>query len=285
MIKVLSQIIFNKRLTKVISDPEAHLLCINAPEIVNKAKPGQFVMVKCGDKTVLRRPFGIQSIELPDKLYLLFVKHSNIELNNKGTRYGEGTEWLANQKKGTKLDIIGPLGNGFIINPDSKNLLLIAGGIGITPLVYLTRDAIDKNKSVTLILGARKAEQLYMEKIPNNEINFIVMTETKKPKNIPANSIYKKGKITVNEEFIISEAKKADQVFICGPKPMYESLNKIFTAIKNSKDIQVSLEVRMGCGIGTCYGCSIRTLKGMKKVCKDGPVFNMADIIWEELKV
>ena len=91
-------------------------------------------------------------------------------------------------------------------------------------------------------------------------------------------TVGKQGKIT---DFLLNYTKEADQIFACGPLPMYRAMAQIPEL--TNKSVQVSLEVRMGCGRGVCYGCSVKTKNGMKKVCEDGPVFELNEIIWDEL--
>jgi dihydroorotate dehydrogenase electron transfer subunit len=233
----------------------AHLLWLEAPQIAKQTKPGQFVMVRCGenDEYPLRRPFSIHQRE-EDKIALLF----NI--------VGSGTQWLAQRTSGDKLDLLGPLGNGFSIGPDSKKLLMIAGGIGIAPLVFLAEEAIKRGLEVTLLYGASTAAQLY----PHLPDGLVTATED--------GSVGTKGLITDLLPDFIGEA---NQIFACGPLPMYRTMAKM-PELKN-KSVQISLEVRMGCGLGVCYGCTVKTKNGLKQVCQDGPIFELNDILWEEL--
>lgn len=250
-----------QELAKVTANTEpmsgAHLLWLEAPQIAPQAQPGQFVMVRCGEKGEyqLRRPLGIHQRE-GDRIALLF----NV--------VGGGTEWLSQRQPCDRLDLLGSLGNGFNVNPDSKKLLMIAGGLGIAPLRFLADEAVKQGLSVTLLYGAPTTTQLYPE-LPDG-VDVIYATED--------GSEGKKGMITS----VISEhIDQADQVFACGPLAMYQTMAKMPTLKK--KSVQISLEVRMGCGVGVCYGCTVKTRKGLKQVCKDGPVFELNDILWEEL--
>lgn len=250
--------------TAIISNtelmPGVHLICAEAPGIATTARSGQFVMVNCGQELTLRRPLSIHQVANSNQLYLLF----NI--------VGKGTLWLSHCQKGDSLDLLGPLGNGFFIEPASKNLLLLAGGIGIAPLTFLAQQAIGQEKSVTLLLGASTANQLYPQQALPGGIQTIVTTED--------GSAGKKGMITdILPDFI----DWADQIYACGPLAMYQTIATQKQHME--KPIQLSLEVRMGCGLGACYGCSIKTRHGMKQVCRDGPVFNLEEIVWQEVKI
>jgi dihydroorotate dehydrogenase electron transfer subunit len=236
----------------------AHLLWLEAPQIAQTAKPGQFIMVRCGenDEHPLRRPFSIHQRE-GDKIALLF----NI--------VGGGTQWLAQRQPSDKLDLLGPLGNGFSFSHSAKKLLLMAGGIGIAPLRFLADEAIKKGLSVTLLYGAATVAQLY-PKLPD-AVELIIATED--------GSAGKKGMIT---NLLPDFTNDVEQTFACGPLAMYRAMAQM-PELK-TKSVQISLEVRMGCGLGVCYGCTVKTKNDLKQVCQDGPIFELNDILWDELK-
>lgn len=232
---------------------------LKAPELAKGARPGQFVMVRCGKDTVLRRPLSVHRLD-GDKLALLFqVK-------------GKGTKWLSRCQKGDKLDVFGLMGNGFKIAPRVKNLLLVAGGIGIAPLYYLAESALSAGKRVTLLLGAATAKQMYPVSLLPSGLEPVLATED--------GSAGHKGMVT---DLLPEYATSADQIFACGPLPMlrYMAIGQKKLGIKD-KPPQISLEMRMGCGVGVCYGCTIRTKNGLQQVCKDGPVFSLDEVIWDD---
>jgi dihydroorotate dehydrogenase electron transfer subunit len=233
---------------------------LDSPPIASQAQPGQFVMVRCGDgeEFQLRRPFSIHQLE-GKRLALLF----NV--------VGRGTHWLSKRQSGDSLDLLGPLGNGYTIHPDSKNLLLVAGGIGVAPLVFLAQKASKPGGSVTLLLGAQTKSQLYPKNLISPEVKLITATED--------GSAGKRGMIT---DLLPEYINWADQIFACGPPSMYQSMAA--QKFLKKKPVQISLEVRMGCGLGVCYGCTIKTKSGLKQVCKDGPVFDLNDVLWDGLR-
>lgn len=247
----------------VISNAEVmsnvYLIWLQAPEIASIASPGQFVMVRCGEgyELLLRRPFSIHQVT-DQKLALLF------------TVVGKGTDWLSQRQEGDPLDLLGPLGKGFPIYPGSQNLLLVAGGIGIAPLVFLAQKALSRKAAITLLLGAQSSSLLYPKSMLPSEVDLVVATED--------GSEGRKGMVS---ELVPDFVSWADQVFACGPTNMYRAIAT--QSQSQGKSIQVSLEARMGCGLGVCYGCTIRTKQGLQKVCKDGPIFEMKDILWEEV--
>ena len=256
MKQVLASIISNSEVM-----PGVYLIWLESPQIASIAQPGQFVMVRCGESTEhpLRRPLSIHQLD-NNKLAFLF------------TVVGKGTHWLAQCRAGNNIDLLGPLGNGYSIQPGSHNLLLLAGGIGIAPLCFLAEKALNQGCSVTLLHGARIRSHLYPEHLLPPGLEFIFFTED--------GSVGRKGMIT---DFLPDFVGWADQIFACGPTEMYYAMALRKKELKlEGKPAQISLEVRMGCGLGVCYGCTVKTKNGLKQVCKDGPIFDLDDILWDE---
>jgi len=261
--------------------PGVNLMWMEAPDIAAAAQPGQFITVRCED-FVLRRPFSVHRVN-SNQIAILFKV------------VGKGTLWLSGCQKGDRLDVLGPLGNGFSIPPvvarrevpsQSRNLLLLAGGIGMAPLLFLAQYASSRH-SITLIHGASMAEELYPLSSLREAIRFIPVAED--------GSAGRKGMVTdVLPDFL----DWADQIYACGPLDMYKTMANLAVDPSPStgedgrrrgesklRKCQISLEVRMGCGVGACYGCTINTNRGLKKVCRDGPVFELDDILWEEVRL
>jgi dihydroorotate dehydrogenase electron transfer subunit len=270
--------------------PGIHLMWIKTPDIAAAALPGQFITVRCGDFT-LRRPFSVHRSRFDrdsgeGEIALLFKVA------------GKGTLWLSQRQTGERIDILGPLGDGFSIEPGARNLLLVAGGIGIAPLVFLMQHASSQHQ-ITLIHGASTAAQLYpfssagkkrsrLSPLPKG-VQLVPVTED--------GSMGKKGMAT---DILPDFLDRADQVYACGPVDMYKAMALTLnpSPLKGEdkgegekqsnlkiRKCQVSLEVRMGCGFGACYSCTINTKKGLKQVCRDGPVFELDDIIWQEVRI
>lgn len=240
--------------------PGVYLIWLESSQIASTAQPGQFVMVCCGEECILPRPLSIHQRD-GSKIALLF------------TIVGNGTHWLSQRQIGDTIDIFGPLGNGYSIQPTSRNLLLVAGGIGIAPLRFLAQEASNQGHSVTLLLGASTATQLYPRHFLPPEAEVITITEDGTDSN--------KGMIT---DLVPDFVDWTDQIFACGPREMYEAMALKKRELKlEGKPVQISLEVRMGCGRGVCYGCTVKTKGGLKQVCTDGPVFDLEDILWDEL--
>ncbi|MQY56279.1 MAG: dihydroorotate dehydrogenase electron transfer subunit [Dehalococcoidia bacterium] len=260
---------------------------LEAPDIAAIAQPGQFITVCC-QGLVLRRPFSVHQADT-SRIALLFKI------------VGRGTLWLAQRQRGDKVDILGPLGNRFSIEPEVRNLLLVAGGIGIAPLVFLAQRSSAQH-SVTLIYGASMAAQLYPLWLATSKKRSNLLSLPDSVRFIPVTedgSIGKKGMVT---DILPDFLGWAGQIYACGPIDMYKAMSDLICHSEGAerpknltqdkvrkepklKRCQVSLEVRMGCGIGACYGCTINTRKGPKKVCHDGPVFELDDILWEEVSI
>jgi dihydroorotate dehydrogenase electron transfer subunit len=233
---------------------------LKCPEIAKEAKPGQFVMVRCGQDCTLPRPFSVHRVNSEDlDLYFAVLEE------------GKGTDWLSRREKGDSVELLGPLGNGFTVYPDSRSLLLVAGGMGVASLYFLAEETFEKGYAVKMMYGTAIENPYPIDHLPAG-VEAITATED--------GSVGYKGMIT---ELVPEHVGWADQVFACGPLSMYRAMAQM-PELKD-KPVQVSLEVRMGCGMGTCYACTIRTRQGLKQVCKDGPVFELKDMIWEEIKI
>jgi dihydroorotate dehydrogenase electron transfer subunit len=243
--------------------PGINLIWLQAPEIARRAQAGQFVMVACGTENTLRRPISIHSVE-DDRFALLYAV------------VGKGTERLTHLQNGSKLDVLGPIGNGFQVFPmpaGTLSYLIIAGGIGIAPLRFLVEKVKPWCRQIIVLQGAATASKLYPKALLPKEISLTAATDD--------GSAGHKGFVT---DLIPSFATTADVIVVCGPMPMLKYLAENQTRLKlTGKPVSISLEMRMACGLGVCYGCTIRTKIGLKQVCKDGPVFDLNEVIWDEM--
>ncbi|MDP2924139.1 MAG: dihydroorotate dehydrogenase electron transfer subunit [Candidatus Omnitrophota bacterium] len=249
--------------------PDIYLLAFESAYIAQTVRPGQFVHIKIDNKaTILRRPFSIHKVN-GNTIYILFRMR------------GRGTKILSQYKPGDTLDIIGPLGNGFnYVQRSTFNVqhILVAGGMGVAPLVFLAGklNEIRNHKSETrnlVLLGAKNKNEVLAEQ-EFRRLGFDVRVAT------DDGSRGFKGTIIELLAKVLSAHKpmsSSAHMYACGPKEMFCEIAKI---IKRHREIncQVSFEQFMGCGLGICYGCTIETKQGYKKVCKDGPVFDIKDI-------
>ena len=235
---------------------------LRCSEIAKEAKPGQFVMVRCEEECILPRPFSIHRVNNGDDVALFFAIWED----------GKGTNWLSQRHKGDTVELLGPLGNGYSIHPASHKLLLVAGGIGIAPLCFLAQEALKSKKYSLILLYGTANEKRYPGELLPSDIKLVAATED--------GTVGHKGMVT---DLLSDFAGWADQIFACGPVPMYRDMALKKQELKlEGKSVQVSLEVRMGCGLGICYGCTLRTKRGLKQVCQDGPVFELNDIFWDD---
>ena len=231
-------------------------LILSSPYLANTSCPGQFLHAKICS-TILRRPFSIHNIKGKDVHILFKVR-------------GKGTEILSRYKKGETLDVIGPLGNGFNLKKSSPGAtnILVAGGIGVAPLMFLVQKL--KGKSLVL-LGARTKNEIVCEpEFKKLGCKVGVATEDGS-KGMRGTAIELLRKALMN-----SKGAKTN-IYACGPEAMLYRINKVIDHYPNL-ECQVSFEQFMGCGLGICCGCTIETIHGYKKVCKDGPVFNIKDV-------
>lgn len=233
------KIIFNKEISsgifKMVFEWEGNAL------------PGQFVMIGCGGDTLLKRPLSICNFEKGEMEIVYQIK-------------GKGTYNLSMMKPGDLVDINGPFGHGFDVFKDKKNILIVGGGIGIPPLLYLARTLNAEN--INIALGFR--DKTYLIDEFKKYGNVIVTTES--------GNYGIKGYVL---DAISNIINNVDMIYGCGPKLMLIALKEL--SLKYNIPCQISVEERMGCGIGACMVCACKTKSKdgyhYKKVCKDGPVF------------
>jgi dihydroorotate dehydrogenase electron transfer subunit len=223
-------------------------------------EPGQFINIRVstGTDPLIRRPFSIYDYN--DSIMEVVIQ-----------KVGKGTELLSTAIPGP-MDIIGPLGHGFTLLENS-NVLLIGGGVGNAPLLYLARELKRKNNTVTCIYGARSSSFIYgIERFKEHCDSLITMTDD--------GSAGKKGLVTEPAKELLQE-QKFDMIYTCGPTPMMRAIADIATT--TGTPIEVSLENYFGCGMGLCAGCTVDTIHGYKRACVDGPVMDGSIIKWESL--
>lgn len=231
------------------------LLKVAAPSIAAEAKPGQFCNIKVNDNNspLLRRPFSICETD-NGKISFMF----NI--------VGVGTEILSKKKKDDRLNIIGPLGNGFNYKGNYKNALIVAGGIGAAPFPFLLQE-IDDDKHTVCFIGGRTEDDLISYKMKN------ILTSTDDGSEGFHGNVVQLLKSKINEY-----DKNETKIFACGPTPMLRAVSEF--SEEEEIDCEISTESVMACGFGICQGCVIESNRkdGFVLVCKDGPVFNAEDV-------
>ena len=222
--------------------------------------PGQFVEVRVdgSPSTFLRRPISIN-----------FVDRENNELWLLVATVGDGTKQLAKLKFGDVLNCVLPLGNGFSPAKQGEKVLLVGGGVGVAPLLYMGAEMKRQGIEPTFLLGARTANDLLMLPIFNKYGRAYVTTED--------GSMGEKGFVTNHS---ILNQEHFDRISTCGPTPMMKAVARY--ARQNNVDCEASLENLMACGLGACLCCVEKTTEGNLCVCKDGPVFNIKKLLWQD---
>ena len=211
--------------------------------------PGQFINIKI-DGFYLRRPISI--CDYDDSTITIIYKV-----------VGEGTEVMSKMNAGENLDVLCGLGNGFDTSKSMDKPILIGGGVGVPPMYNLCKKLIAEGKSVTVILGFNKKDEIFYEEEFKNLGADVKVTTVDGSYGI-------KGFVT--DALRVTEYS---YFYTCGPMPMFKAIE---ATVKTSG--QYSFEERMGCGFGACMGCSCKTKYGNKRICKDGPVLTREEIIW-----
>jgi dihydroorotate dehydrogenase electron transfer subunit len=259
-----------------------------APELAAGARAGQFVHARTGDLSglVLRRPF---SINTADPATGVITTHFRT--------IGRGTEWFTHLRPGDTVDMLGPLGRPFEVDPRSRHLLLIAGGLGMAGVRSLADEALRDGRQVAVLFGAASARDVYPSSLLPDEVEYVIATDD--------GSVGHHGFVT---ELVPAYEAWADQAFACGPAPMLAALARLAVgrrerlgvaklgrkrgagrpeaigspAARRKAFLQVSMEQNMGCAVGACLGCVILGTNGQpQRVCREGPVFAADEVAWE----
>jgi len=225
-------------------------------------EPGQFVHLKVSDSVdpLLRRPISIAKIDQTNNMFTMIFRAE-----------GTGTKLLGQKKVGDVVDVLGPLGNGFPVEEAKagSTALLVGGGIGVPPLYELSLRLKEKGVNVIHVLGfATKDAVFYEEKFAELGETYIVTVD---------GTLGEKGFVT---DVISAQNLSFETLYTCGPTPMLRALEAAYP----EKNVYLSLEERMGCGIGACFACVCRTQEDptgytYKKVCTDGPVFKGGEVL------
>ena len=218
-------------------------------EGLEQQNPGGFVNIRL-DGLFLRRPISVYDSE-PGRLTILYKV------------VGKGTEQMAGMKPGDVLDVLTGLGNGYNLAKAGDAPLLLGGGVGVPPLYLLAKQLVSEGKKVHAVLGFNTAEEVFGEEAFKALGCGVTVTTAD-------GSCGTKGFVT--------DALPAEYSYFytCGPEPM---LRAVYRATKTSG--QFSFEERMGCGFGACMGCSCKTITGYKRICREGPVLEKEEILWD----
>ncbi len=257
----------NKRVVEAIVKENREIakgiyqMSFSEPEIAKETKPGQFINIYCKSKALLL-PRPISICEVDGASGLVTIVYAVV---------GKGTKELAGVKSGETVRVLGPLGNGFDLNESAQHSILVSGGVGTPPMVELAKRLPGK---ITAFVGFR-SEPYLIEELEKYATVHIATDDG--AAGFKGNVIELMNKVQAH----------ADAIYSCGPKPMLRALKG--WAEDKSIPTQISLEERMGCGIGSCVGCVVKikdqTQQGWtyKKVCKDGPVFDSKEVLFDEV--
>lgn len=262
MIDQESEIVFNKKIA-----PNTFVMGFRSPAIVSQAMPGQFVMIRVGSSSdpLLRRPFSICNTSKKEILLILYRV------------VGRGTAILSRRKKGEHMSVMGPLGRGFFLPKDEQACILAAGGIGIAPLIFLTR-MLGDHDSMFLAGYPSVRDMVPLQEVGLIGTDVLVATDD--------GTRGHKGLVTeLLEDHILGREKDTLMIFACGPLPMLRRVAEL--TVGRDLPCQVSLETNMACGLGACQGCAVKAASQAKQtyyhVCLDGPVFDVRALDWKFL--
>jgi dihydroorotate dehydrogenase electron transfer subunit len=236
------------------------ILELLAPDKFPLILPGQFAqaLVKDSPSTFLRRPFSIHSVDYQKNTLRLLIQIK-----------GEGTRHLAGLQAGDRLNLIYPLGNSFSL-PFTKDVLLVGGGCGVAPLLFLAQFLNQNFIHPTILLGFRTKEEVSEIEAYSRSGKTLVITDD--------GTEGEKG-LVVDHSIFRGERLAFKKIYCCGPEAMMKSVAKI--ARMHKTDCEVSLENTMACGFGVCLCCITPTDKGNERVCVEGPVFNINKLRWQ----
>jgi len=239
-------------------NPDSFILELSGREKLPEILPGQFAEFKVegSPETFLRRPFSVHDINYGENTMKFLIQIA-----------GKGTEALSKLEPGDKINVIYPLGNSFSLPESKQRILLIGGGCGVAPLLFMGRYLNKNGHTPDILLGFRSSERIieYDEYI---ELGRVFLTTEDGSRG-------ETGFIT---EHSVLKAQTYDRIYCCGPVPMMKAVGEY--CMQKNIECEVSLETLMGCGIGACLCCAVSTVKGNLFACTDGPVFNIKDLIW-----
>ncbi len=248
------KVVANRRLNR-----EYVVIELKHPSELPEMHPGQFVQIKVENtpSTYLRRPISIHDVDKKNNSLRLLVQE-----------VGDGTRWMGTLIPGQSLNLIYPLGNWFDVSASDKPLL-VGGGCGIAPLLFLGKQMKEIGISPSFLIGAKSASALIELKEYEDIGDVYITTED--------GSIGTKGYV-IHHSIMRTDKPNFKAIYTCGPEPMMKVLAKY--AGSRNMDCFVSLENQMACGFGACLCCVTETIHGNKCTCIDGPVFNSKELKW-----
>ena len=248
------QVVENKQIKK-----DFFVLTLLAPNKLPEILPGQFVQIhiKNSPDTFLRRPFSVHDVDYKDNTMKILIQV-----------VGKGTEALSENKPGDLLNLVFPLGNSFSLPRDDDKILLVGGGCGIAPLLYLARFLSLNGYSFDILMGFRNSERI-IEHEEYAKLGDVYLTTED-------GSVGEKGFVT---NHTVLQNKKYTRIYCCGPDSMMKAVGRYSASRKI--ECEVSLENLMACGFGICLCCIVETSRGNVTSCTEGPVFNINELKWQ----
>lgn len=239
--------------------PGVNLMWLDAPELALTAHPGQFVMLRCSDTLdpLLRRALSIHRIH-PEPGHIAVLYGLG----------GPGTAYLQRRLPGDTVDVLGPLGKGYTVRPQSRNLLLVGVSWGLAPLIALAEEQVLLDRPVTLLAGGATAAQVPPSELLPPQVELQTATTD--------GSLGFAGDVTA---LVKDYWAWADDVFACGPMAFYRQLANAVAGAWPRKRIQVLAETPMACGVGACFACTLETRHGLLIACREGPKAYLDDLI------
>ncbi len=243
---------------------DAVLLTVSAPPaVLSHLQPGQFFNIVTrfpgSFDPLLRRPYSVYR-----------AHHDTSALTFLVRPFGRGSAWLAERLPGERVGMLGPLGNSFAIPDRAQRLLMIGGGVGVAPLVMLSDVAALEKLDVVFVMGAANESGLLASLELPDRVEYVVATDDGS-----------RGHRGLATEVVGDFVQWADQIYACGPEPMYRTLRAVVDPLRTNRrpNVQISVERGMACGLGACLGCVVETTHGMIASCVKGPVFDLDEVI------
>ncbi len=222
-------------------------------------RPGQFVNIKI-NSLYLRRPISVCDLD-GDTLTIIYKV------------VGKGTELMSKMPPRVVLDALTGLGNGYDLSKSGAHPLLIGGGVGVPPLYYAAKKLYESGIKPAAVLGFTSSADVFYENEFKNYCTDVIVTTNDGSAGV-------KGFVTDGIKTLTENNIKFTFFYTCGPEPMLKAVYK--SPLLDGVDGEFSFEERMGCGFGACMGCSCKTVTGYKRICKDGPILEKNEIIWEK---
>ena len=232
-----------------------------APDLLKKGRPGQFVMLRGNweDDPLLRRPFSV---------YRYHPNRDFIEIAYRVV--GRGTKLLSGLHRGDRVDVVGPLGNGFLPLVPNRRYILAAGGIGIAPLMSVAETS---QRNIILIMGGKSEEEVSHIDSDVSELGIETIFATEDGgRGVCGTTVLALREIVTRDDIVLA----------CGPRMMLKEIFEL--SLESGFETFVSYEEQMACGIGVCLGCAAKGREGgYLLTCADGPIFHIADIAWDDV--